>query len=153
VVAPFLLPLFLAGVMVILIQPLFQRFVERTHGRVRLAAGLTTGVMVMAILGPIVTATALASMQLYAFAIDFTTSTKWETLDATLGQTVLGGVREVEPVAEAPSPVNEPGPPPEIVEAEEPRDMPQQTDVEPKSTAAATDRTAAVKPSPRRSRT
>ena len=42
VIAPFLLPLFLAGVVTILFQPVFRYFLSRTNQRVRVAAGLTT---------------------------------------------------------------------------------------------------------------
>jgi predicted PurR-regulated permease PerM len=83
VVAPFLLPLFVAGMTVILAQPLFRHFVERTHGRVRLAAGLTTAAIVGLILIPLITATAIASMQLYAFALDISSAQRWEALFGT----------------------------------------------------------------------
>ena len=43
VIAPFVLPLFLAGVVTLLCQPVFRSFLDRTNGRVRLSGGLTTG--------------------------------------------------------------------------------------------------------------
>ena len=69
VLAPFLLPLFLAGVFTILSQPLFRYFIDRTKGRIRVAAGLTTGhhrwpvIMI-----PVTLATVLASLQLFVVA-------------------------------------------------------------------------------------
>lgn len=80
VVAPFLLPLFVAGMTAILAQPLFRHFIDRTSGRVRLAAGLTTTAIVALILLPIVVATAIASMQLYAFAVDVSGANQWDTI-------------------------------------------------------------------------
>lgn len=77
VVAPFLLPLFVAGVAAILGQPLFLHFVRRTKGRVRLASGLATATIVLAILTPLAVGTAIASMQLYVFALDVTKPERW----------------------------------------------------------------------------
>ncbi|MCA9074827.1 MAG: AI-2E family transporter [Planctomycetaceae bacterium] len=68
VLAPFILPLFLAGVFTILSQPLFRYFIDRTKNRVRLAAGLTTGTIVASIMIPVTLATVLASLQLYVVA-------------------------------------------------------------------------------------
>jgi predicted PurR-regulated permease PerM len=83
VIAPFLMPLFLAGVVAILAQPLFHYFLRRTNGRVRLASGLTTGTVVSAILIPLTTAIAIASMQIYSFAIDVTQSQRWDDIFGT----------------------------------------------------------------------
>ncbi len=68
VVAPYLLPLFLAGVVAILCRPLFQYFRRRTGGRIRLAAGLTTTTVLAIVLVPLVVGTLLASLQLYVLA-------------------------------------------------------------------------------------
>lgn len=68
VLAPFLLPLFLAGVFTILSQPLFRYFIQRTKGRIRVAAGLTTGTIVASIMIPVTLATVLASLQLFVVA-------------------------------------------------------------------------------------
>ncbi len=68
VIAPFLLPLFLAGVVTILCQPLFKYFVGRTKGRHRLAAGLTTGSIMAIILVPLVLGIFIGSVQLYTLA-------------------------------------------------------------------------------------
>ncbi len=68
VIAPFLLPLFLAGVIAILCQPLFQYLVRRTKGRIRLAAGLTTGGVFAAVFIPLLVGVFIGGVQLYAFA-------------------------------------------------------------------------------------
>ena len=86
VVAPYILPLFVAGVFAILAQPLFRYFTMRTGGRVRLASALTTGTIVSAILIPMVLVTSLASTQLYVFAGSLTSPDGWDR--------VFGSVRE-----------------------------------------------------------
>lgn len=68
VVAPFLLPLFIAGITAVICQPLFRYFLKRTGQRVPLAAGATTFTIMASLLIPIITATVLASLQLYTFA-------------------------------------------------------------------------------------
>ena len=68
VVAPFILPLFLAAVFAILCQPIYAYFLKRTDNRIRLAAGLTSGTVVSVILVPLVVGTILASLQLFVVA-------------------------------------------------------------------------------------
>lgn len=53
VVAPFLLPLFLAGIAAVICQPVFQWFTARMPTYPRLAAGVTTGTVVGVFLVPI----------------------------------------------------------------------------------------------------
>jgi len=72
VLAPFMMPLFLAGVFTILSQPLFRYFIDRTQNRVRLAAGLTTGTIMASIMIPVAMATVLASLQLFVVATRLT---------------------------------------------------------------------------------
>ena len=91
VVAPFLLPLFLAGVVAILAQPLFKHFVKRTKGRVRLASGITTSVIMTAILLPLIVATALASLQLYAFALQVGDGESWKSVLGGASSTSVDG--------------------------------------------------------------
>ncbi len=71
VLAPFLMPLFLAGVFAILCQPLYRHFTVQCKGRHRLAAGATTGTVMAIILIPLITATIFASLQLFVLASDF----------------------------------------------------------------------------------
>ena len=80
VVAPFLLPLFLAAVFAILCQPIYSYFLERTNQRIRLAAGLTTGSVVSVILVPLVVGTILASLQLFVVATNLS--------DRNIGRTI-----------------------------------------------------------------
>ena len=78
VIAPFLLPLFLAGVVAILCQPLFRYFRRRTHDRVRLSAGLTTGTVMAAVLVPLLVGTFIASLQLFSLAQTSLVDRDWE---------------------------------------------------------------------------
>jgi predicted PurR-regulated permease PerM len=68
VLAPFLLPLFLAAVFAILCEPIQAYFLKRTGGRLRLASGLTTASVVSVLLVPLIVGTVLASLQLYVLA-------------------------------------------------------------------------------------
>ncbi len=68
VLAPFVMPLFLAGVTTLLVQPWFQKLIVRLRGRVRLAAGLLSVGMLMAILIPLTVGILLASLELYTVA-------------------------------------------------------------------------------------
>lgn len=68
VLAPFLIPLFLAGVTALLVQPWFQKLVVRCKGRVRIAAGVLSVGLLMAILIPLTFGILLASLELYTMA-------------------------------------------------------------------------------------
>lgn len=65
VIAPFLLPLFLAGVVTVLCQPLFRHFQRRTGQRTRLAAALTTASILAIVLLPLLVGILVGSLQLY----------------------------------------------------------------------------------------
>ncbi|MCA9117211.1 MAG: AI-2E family transporter, partial [Planctomycetaceae bacterium] len=93
VVSPYLMPLFVAGVAAILAQPLFQYFVRRTNGKVRLASGLATATVVLAILLPVAVGTAIASLQLTSFALDVTSEEKW---DKVLGSVQHGAQKRTD---------------------------------------------------------
>jgi predicted PurR-regulated permease PerM len=68
VIAPFLMPLFLAGVLAMLSQPLYRRFLQWTKNRKLLAAGLTTFAVLAIILVPLSLGTVAAAKQLYGMA-------------------------------------------------------------------------------------
>jgi predicted PurR-regulated permease PerM len=67
VIAPFLLPLFLAGVTAIICQPVFHFFLRHTNNRKRLSAVLTTGSILAAFLIPLSVGISMASVQLVEF--------------------------------------------------------------------------------------
>jgi len=68
VMAPFLMPLFLAGVLAVLCQPLYRRCLAWTKNRTPLAAGLTTVFVLTIILVPLTLGTVAAAKQLYSLA-------------------------------------------------------------------------------------
>lgn len=68
VLAPFLIPLFLAGVTAMLVQPWFQKLIVRFQGRVRVAAGVLSAGLMLAILIPLSVGILLASLELYTMA-------------------------------------------------------------------------------------
>jgi predicted PurR-regulated permease PerM len=79
VVAPFLMPLFLAGVFAILCQPIYRRFLVWTKNRNGLSAGLTTAVALALILA-LVFCTYRATRQLYSLAQDAVRDSNWTEL-------------------------------------------------------------------------
>ena len=82
VVAPFLLPLFLAGVVTVLCQPLHQRFVQRLVHKPRLAAGMTTATVLVIILVPLLVGVLVATLQLYSISQESIGTPEWnEQLD------------------------------------------------------------------------
>ncbi|MCH7686269.1 MAG: AI-2E family transporter [Planctomycetes bacterium] len=67
VIAPFLLPLFLAGVTAVICQPVFQFFLRRTNNRKRLSAALTTASILAAFLIPLAVGISMALVELVIF--------------------------------------------------------------------------------------
>ena len=65
VIAPFIMPLFLAGIVTVLCQPVFHYFLARTKNHVRIAAGLTTAAVLSMFLVPLLVGTFIGSVQLY----------------------------------------------------------------------------------------
>lgn len=68
--APFLLPLFLAAVTAIVAEPLLQRIMTRLAVRRSVAAGITSVVLVFALLVPTIVVVVLAATQLAGFVQD-----------------------------------------------------------------------------------
>lgn len=65
VMAPFLMPLFLAGVLAVLCQPLYLRILGWTKNRTAVAAGLTTFIVLTIVFVPLTLGTIRAAKQLY----------------------------------------------------------------------------------------
>ncbi|MCA9088958.1 MAG: AI-2E family transporter [Planctomycetaceae bacterium] len=80
VIAPFMLPLFLAGMTAVVCQPLYRYFLSRTGNRLGIAAGITTFSLMAAILVPLVTGVLIASLQLYTFAHTVSNDKEWQKL-------------------------------------------------------------------------
>src|SRR5204863_1363347 len=68
VMAPFLMPLFLAAVLAIVCQPIHARCLRWAKGRSNLAAGLTTTIILAITLVPLTMGTVSAARQLYRIA-------------------------------------------------------------------------------------
>lgn len=74
VVAPFLLPLFLAGFGAVLCQPVYNYFLRKTKQKIRLSAALTTTAVLLAILIPLAVGTILATSELIVLSAESDTS-------------------------------------------------------------------------------
>lgn len=80
-VAPFALPLFLAAVLAIVCQPLHRWALERCGGSTAVAAGVTTAVLVSAVVVPVLVGTILAAVQLVEFAQTYFSENTLRTSD------------------------------------------------------------------------
>lgn len=85
---PFLLPLFLAAVVAMVSQPILKYFVKRTNGHVRIAAGITTGLIVSAILVPLCVGIFLGSLQLFTTVVNTLDEANWNKTVQTVRQKV-----------------------------------------------------------------
>ena len=68
VIAPFILPLFLAAVLAVICQPLHNYFLSKTGNRTSLAAALSTLTVVAILVIPMVVGTFICAVQLYSLA-------------------------------------------------------------------------------------
>ena len=112
VVAPFLLPLFLAGVVTVLCQPLHQRFVQRLVDKPRLAAGMTTAAVLVIILVPLLVGVLVATLQLYSISQESIGTPEWnEQLDRINSLAAEWGLASSvpDPAVEGSEPSSEPG--------------------------------------------
>ena len=87
VVAPFLLPLFLAAVAAVLCQPAYHNALKRTKGRHGWAAGIVTTLVMAGILLPLTVAVVVAAAQAYSFSQQVTVDSIRETRDKALDYT------------------------------------------------------------------
>lgn len=84
VVAPFLLPLFLAAVLAMLLQPVYRRVLKWTRQRTPLASGLTTTAALLLILVPALLGTIAATRQMYSLAQKTLAGGEWKSTTAVL---------------------------------------------------------------------
>jgi predicted PurR-regulated permease PerM len=68
VIAPFLLPLFLAAVMAVVCQPVHHYFLRKTGQRMAWAAAMTTASLFAIVIVPVVIGTFISAVQLYSLA-------------------------------------------------------------------------------------
>lgn len=64
VIAPFLLPMFLAAILAILCRPYYMRLLPRVWNRRELAAGVTTGIITLILVTPLAVGTLIGANQL-----------------------------------------------------------------------------------------
>lgn len=88
VIMPFLLPLFLAAVVAMVSQPLLNYFVKRTRGHVRIAAGITTTIIVSAILVPLCVGIFLGSLQIFTTVVNTLDEANWKKTVQTVREKV-----------------------------------------------------------------
>lgn len=127
ILAPFLLPLFLAGVLAMLSEPLLAWFRRKLPTRPSLAAGLTAATVVSLVLLPFAIGTTLAAAQIVSFTRSALADKTWQDQMAKLQkhewvQTLrrelehqLGG--DAQPAGVAPAPV---GPADQTADSERP---------------------------------
>lgn len=84
VIAPFLLPLFLAGVIAMLAQPIQDFFERKTKGRTRLSAGLTTGSVVLGVSIPVIVIVLMATLQVFVFVSDVVETNRLDDVMASI---------------------------------------------------------------------
>ena len=98
VITPFLLPLFLAGILATLCQPAFRFFQRRLKLQPRLSAGLTTAAVLAVILLPAAVGTLLASLQLISWTGSTVANPEWRAeRRAALVQYVSETAQKLEP--------------------------------------------------------
>lgn len=97
VIAPFLLPLFLAAVLAVICQPLQNRFLKLTHGRKAWSAALTTATITLMIVVPLVTITFVAAAHLYSLAGQHLGGDWRNGLDVLWRQAVMPSLERVTP--------------------------------------------------------
>lgn len=78
ILSPFLLPLFLAGVLAMLSEPLLLWFRQRLPGRPSLAAGLTTATVIGLVILPFAIGTTLAAAQIVGFTRSALSDQTWQ---------------------------------------------------------------------------
>ena len=97
VIAPFLLPLFLAAVLAVICQPLQSYFLKKTGGRPAWAAGLTTTAVVAILVVPLVIGTFIAAVQFRDLA-DRSMGGDWQHgLDLLWSRVVAQGLEQLSP--------------------------------------------------------
>ncbi len=98
VMADFVLPIFLALLLVVIFGPVHRWLVERLHGRIRLAALATTGVILLSVLVPLAGVLALAAREsawLYDYLKDARADVREVAPNATEPADEVGWVRDV----------------------------------------------------------
>ncbi len=98
VVAPFILPLFLAAVLAVICQPLHDYFLRRTGHRNALAAAFSTATLVAIVVVPVVVGTFISAVQLYSLADQHLDGDWHRGLDLLWNQAISPAVEKIKPL-------------------------------------------------------
>jgi predicted PurR-regulated permease PerM len=97
VIAPFILPIFLAAVLAVICQPLQHYFLKKSGGRMALGAAMTTATVTLIVVGPLVIGTFVAATNLYDVA-DHRLGGDWRRgLDQLWKQGVMPALEQLRP--------------------------------------------------------
>ncbi|WP_157605371.1 AI-2E family transporter [Schlesneria paludicola] len=97
VIAPFILPLFLAAVLAVICQPLHQFILQKVGHRRTIAAILSTSTLVAMLVLPLVIVTFICAMQLYSLANQHLDGDWHRGLDLIWNRGILPGIERVKP--------------------------------------------------------
>ncbi len=100
VMAGFLLPMFLAIVMVVMFRPMHQWIVAKCNGRNRLGSVVTTAVIMVIVLAPLLTTTILAVADLYEFVARMDADSIEQGVDGFRDQFNLNLPEEMRPLGD-----------------------------------------------------
>ncbi|WP_397569654.1 AI-2E family transporter [Schlesneria sp. T3-172] len=98
VIAPFILPLFLAAVLAVICQPMQAYFQRKCGERRSLAAALTTCAVVALVVVPLVIGTFFSAVQLYSLAEQHLDGDWHRSLDLLWTRTVTPAIERLEPI-------------------------------------------------------
>ena len=97
VIAPFILPLFLAAVLAVICQPLHQFILRKVGHRRTVAAILSTSTLVAMLVVPLVIVTFVCAIQMYSLANQHLDGDWQRGLDLLWSRGILPGLERIEP--------------------------------------------------------
>jgi len=98
VIAPFILPLFLAAVLAVICQPLHTYFLRRCGQRRSIAAALSTLTVLALIVVPLVVGTFISAVQLYSLAEQHLDGDWHRSLDLLWKRTITPAIERLQPL-------------------------------------------------------
>lgn len=98
VIAPFILPLFLAAVLAVICQPLQSYFLQKCRQNRSAAAALTTSAVVALVVVPLVIGTFFSAVQLYSLAQQHLDGDWHRSLDLLWTRTVTPAIERLQPL-------------------------------------------------------
>ena len=98
VIAPFILPLFLAAVLAVICQPLHTYFLRKCGKRRSIAAALSTLTVLALIVVPLVVGTFISAVQLYSLAEQHLDGDWHRSLDLLWTRTITPAIERLQPL-------------------------------------------------------